>query len=73
MDINNIDPKVAVEVLCIVSYMDEDLVKIIDKELVYELEKIKDTTYIFDIDKDIPLYDNKFLDGTYEVLKYLFK
>ena len=72
MDINNIDPKVAVEVLTIVSYMDDDLKKIVDKDLILELEKIKDMTYIFDIDKDIPLYDNKFLDGTYEVLKELF-
>ena len=68
----DIDPKVAVEVLKIVEYLDEDLKKVIDYELVDYLESIKDNTYVFEIDKDIPLYENVFLDGTIELLKELF-
>ena len=68
----DIDPKVAVEVLKIVEYLDDDLKKIINNDLVNYLESIKDGTYVFEIDKDVPLYENDFLDGTIEVLKELF-
>lgn len=68
----DIDSKVAVEVLKIVEYLDYDLKKVINYDLINYLESIKDSTYIFEINKDIPLYENEFLDGTIEVLKELF-
>ena len=65
--------KACVEVLEIVKYLDEDLLKIIDKDYLEEIKKEQDVNYHFQINKDIPLYDNKFLNETFDILKRLFK
>lgn len=64
--------KAIVEVLEIVKYLDDDLKKIINNDYLMELEKNKDNEYHFEINKDIPLYDNEFLPETLEILQKLF-
>jgi len=64
--------KAAVEALEIVKYLDEDLKKIINNDYLNELEKIKDLDYKFEINKNVPIYDNEFMDETIEMLKKLF-
>ncbi len=64
--------KACVEVLEIVKYLDDDLLKIVDKEYIKKLEENKDLNYNFKINKNIPLYDNDFLIETFEILKKLF-
>jgi len=68
----NINPKAATEVLEIVKYLDDDLKKIVNQEIVSLLEQVCDKNYNFEINKNIPLYDNLFMDETYELLKILF-
>ena len=36
------------------------------------LDSIKDSSYDFEIDKNIPLFENEFSEETIEVLKKLF-
>jgi len=64
--------KAAVEVLEIVKYLDDNLLKIINKKYLEELELIKDNNYMFTINKDIPIYDNVFMSETLEMLQELF-
>lgn len=64
--------KAAVEVLEIVKYLDDNLLKIINKKYLEELELIKDKDYVFTINKDIPIYDNEFMSETLEMLQELF-
>ena len=64
--------KAIVEVLEIVKYLDEDLKKIIDMDYLEKIEQEKDINYSFEINKNIPLYDNNFLEETLEILARLF-
>ena len=60
---NNLS-QAAVEVLEIYKYLDTSLKKLItEKDLEY-LNSIKDKNYIFEINKNIPLYDNDFKEET---------
>ena len=68
----NISPMCAVELLEIIKYLDDDLKRNIPQDLILYLDSIKDNTYNFEINKDINLFDNEFMDETIEVLKILF-
>ncbi len=61
------------EVLEIVKYLDDNLKLLIDNKYLEEIKKYKDNDYNFKINKNIPLYDNEFLDITYVLLARLFK
>lgn len=68
----NISPKCAVELLEIIKYLDDMLQEKIPEGFTEYLNNIKDTEYIFEIDKNKNLFDNNFLDETIEVLMTLF-
>ena len=68
----NISPMSAVELLEIIKYLDKELKNNIPKNFETYLNKIKDNSYNFKIDKSIPLYENNFLDETIETLKIIF-
>lgn len=68
----NISPMCAVELLEIIKYLDEDLKKNIPEKFEDYLNSIKDNSYYFKINKNIPLFENDFSDETIEVLKVLF-
>lgn len=68
----NISPMSAVELLEIIKYLDKELKNNIPKNFETYLNKIKDNSYNFKIDKSIPLYENYFLDETIETLKIIF-
>ena len=68
----NISPKCAVELLEIIKYLDDDLKKNIPDNLESYLNSIKDNDYEFQIDKNINLFDNIFMDETIDVLHSLF-
>lgn len=65
--------KAIVEVLEIVKYLDKDIYDQIDKDELFKLEQEKDLNYKFEIDKNIPIYDNSFLPETIEILNNLLK
>ena len=60
----NINPKCAVEILEIYKYLDNDLKKKFSKEYLDYLTSIKDNNYHFMINKNIPFYDNEFMEET---------
>ena len=64
--------KAVVEVLEIVKYLDDDLKKIIDKDFLKKISQDKDDSYKFILRKDVPIYDNEFLDETVILLERLF-
>ena len=68
----NISPKCAVELLEIIKYLDNELKTNIPENFESYLNSIKDNSYEFKINKNIPLFENEFLDETIEVLKIFF-
>ena len=64
----NISSKSAVELLEIIKYLDDGLLKKIPKGFIDYLEAIKDPDYTFEIDKNINLFENDFMDETVETL-----
>ena len=68
----NVSSMSAVELLEIIKYLDSELKKSIPENFVMYLDSIKDSSYDFEIDKNIPLFENEFLEETIEVLKKLF-
>ena len=68
----NISPKCAVELLEIIKYLDNELKNNIPDNFESYLNSIKDNSYEFKINKNIPLFENEFLDETIEVLKIFF-
>lgn len=68
----NVSSMSAVELLEIIKYLDSELKKNIPENFVMYLDSIKDSSYDFEIDKNIPLFENEFLEETIEVLKKLF-
>ena len=69
----NISPKCAVELLEVIKYLDNDLKKSIPEKFEEYLNSIKDSDYEFQIDKNINLFDNSFMDETVSVLYSIFK
>ena len=69
----NIDPKVAVELLEIIKYLDDELKENIPNNLQLYLENIKDNNYEFKINKNIPLYENEFSKETLDILTNIFE
>lgn len=69
----NISPKCAVELLEVIKYLDNDLKKSIPEKFEEYLNSIKDNDYEFQIDKNINLFDNSFMDETVSVLYSIFK
>ena len=65
---NNISPKCAVELLEVIKYFDKELQENITPELINYLNSIKDDSYYFEINKNVPLYDNDFMEETIKVL-----
>ena len=68
----NVSSMSAVELLEIIKYLDSELKKNIPENFVMYLDSIKDSSYDFEIDKNIPLFENEFSEETIEVLKKLF-
>lgn len=68
----NISPMCAVELLEIINYLDEELKKTISPDFIDYLNSIKDDSYNFEINKNINLFENDFLDETIDVLRMLF-
>ena len=68
----NISPKCAVELLEIIKYLDDKLIKKIPQDFDLYLNSIKDNNYSFQIDKNINLFENDFMDETVEVLMSIF-
>lgn len=68
----NISPMCAVELLEIINYLDEELKKTIPPDFIDYLNSIKDDSYNFEINKNINLFENDFLDETIDVLRMLF-
>lgn len=64
----NITPECAVELLEIIKYLDNDLKKCIPDKLVEYLKSIKSIDHHFEINKNINLFQNEFMDETIEVL-----
>ena len=63
--------KACVEVLEIIKYLDSSIYDRISKEKIEELHRDKDKNYSFTINKNIPLYENDFMDETISILKEL--
>ncbi|MBQ9318228.1 MAG: hypothetical protein IJR82_01160 [Bacilli bacterium] len=68
----NVSPKCAVELLEIIQYLDDDLKKYIDQDFESYLNRIKDNSYNFKINKKINLFENDFMDETIDVLEMIF-
>lgn len=64
----NISPECAVELLEIIKYLDDDLKKLIPEGVETYLNSIKNPNYSFEINKNINLYENNFMDETIEIL-----
>ena len=64
----NISPECAVELLEIIKYLDDDLKKLIPENFENYLNSIKNPNYYFEINKNINLYENNFMDETIEIL-----
>lgn len=67
----HISPMCAVELLEIIKYLDDELKKRIPPEFELYLNNIKDNNYHFEIDKNINLFENDFMDETIDVLMSL--
>jgi len=59
-----IDGKCAIELLEIYKYLDDELKKKFNSEYIDYLNSIKDDSYHFEINKNIPLYENNFREDT---------
>jgi len=68
----NISPECAVELLEIIKYLDDDLKKIIPNGFEKHLNSIKNPNYYFEINKNINLYENEFMNETIEILNLIF-
>ena len=68
----NISPECAVELLEVIKYFDDELKKNIPDDFVKYLNRIKNSNYNFEINKNINLYENNFMDETIEILMKLF-
>lgn len=64
----NITPECAVELLEIIKYLDSDLKKYFSDNFIKYLESIKSNDYHFEINKNINLFQNEFMDETIDVL-----
>lgn len=64
----NISPECAVELLEVIKYLDDDLKKLIPDGFETYLNSIKSPNYSFEINKNINLYENNFMDETIEIL-----
>lgn len=67
----DISPMCAVELLEIIKYLDDELKKNIPQDLEIYLNSIKDNNYHFEINKNINLFENNFMDETIDVLMAL--
>ena len=67
----NVTPECAVEILEIIKYLFKDLKKCIPDKMVEYFESIKNNDYHFEINKNINLFQNEFMDETIEVLMSL--
>lgn len=63
--------KACVEVLEILKYLDNSIYEKIPKDKIEELNYNKDSNYIFNINKNIPLYENDFMNETISILNEL--
>lgn len=63
--------KACVEVLEVLKYLDSSIYEKIPQSKIEELNNSKDSDYIFTINKNIPLYENDFLEETISILKEL--
>lgn len=61
--------KACVEVLEIIKYLDNSTYNKIPEDIIKELNTNKDSDYYFEINKNIPLYENNFMDETIIILK----
>lgn len=68
----NVSPMCAVELLEIINYLDDELKNNIPQNFEIYLNRIKDNSYYFKIDKNKNLFENDFMDETIEVLKMIF-
>lgn len=68
----NVSPMCAVELLEIINYLDDELKNNIPQNFEIYLNRIKDNSYYFKIDKNKNLFENDFMDETVEVLKMIF-
>lgn len=68
----NVSPMCAVELLEIIKYLDDELKNSIPQNFEIYLNRIKDNSYYFKIDKNKNLFENDFMDETIEVLKMIF-
>ena len=64
--------KACVEVLEILKYLDTSIYEKIPKAKIEKLNDNKDLNYIFNINKNIPIYENNFMEETIAILKGLF-
>ncbi len=69
----NISSECAVELLEIIKYLDDNLKKCIPDGFENYLESIKNNDYHFEIDKNINLFQNNFMEETVDVLMSLMK
>ncbi len=69
----NVSPECAVELLEIIKYLDDNLKKLIPDGFENYLNGIKSNEYHFEINKNINLFQNKFMDETIEVLMKIIK
>ena len=65
--------KACVEVLEILKYIEKDTYNKINPEMIKNLEMAKDQNYKFEINKNIPLYENAFHEETLEILRKLLE
>lgn len=68
----NVSPMCAVELLEVIKYLDDELKNSIPQNFEIYLNRIKDNSYYFKIDKNKNLFENDFMDETIEVLKMIF-
>ncbi len=63
--------KACVEALEIIKYLDSSISSQIPIDKIEELNNNKDPDYYFEINKNIPLYENNFMDETIQIIKEL--
>ncbi len=63
--------KACVEALEIIKYLDQEIVNQIPTDKIKELNDNIDPNYHFEINKNIPLYDNDFMNETIQIIKEL--
>lgn len=72
MNLNNISSKCAVELLEVFKNLDDNLKQELPEGFEFYLDSIKDEEYFFQIDKNVKLFENKFMDETIEILSKIF-